>query len=70
MAVVPGSPADKAGIIENDIILEANDKKIDENNQLSDIVAKHSVGDTITLKIWHKGQTKDVDVKLEESNKQ
>ena len=70
LAVVPGSPADKAGIIENDIILEANDKKIDENNQLSDIVAKHSVGDTITLKIWHKGQTKDVDVKLEESNKQ
>ena len=70
LAVVPGSPADKAGIVENDIILEADGKKIDENNQLSDVVAKHNVGDTITLKIWHKGQTKDVEVKLQESNKQ
>ena len=68
LAVVPGSPADKAGIVENDIILEADGKKIDDKNQLSDIVAKHNVGDTITLKIWHKGQTKNVDVKLQESN--
>jgi len=28
-AVVPGSPADKAGIVENDIILEINGAKID-----------------------------------------
>ena len=68
LAVVPGSPADKAGIVENDIILEADGKKIDDNNQLSDVVAKHNVGDTITLKVWHKGQTKDVQVKLQESN--
>jgi serine protease Do len=68
LAVIPGSPADKAGIVENDIILEADGKKIDENNQLSDIVAKHNVGDTIALKVWHKGQTKDVQVKLQESN--
>jgi len=65
-AVAPGSPADKAGIVENDIILEMNDSKIDATHQLSDMIAKYSVGDTVTLKIWHKGEEKTVQVKLEE----
>jgi len=65
-AVVPGSPADKAGIAENDIILEINGQKIDDNHQLGDQIAKFNVGDTISLKIWHKGDTKDVKVTLEE----
>ena len=65
-AVAPGSPADKAGIVENDIILEINGTKIDDTHQLSDQIAKFSVGDTITLKIWDKGQEKTVQVKLEE----
>lgn len=65
-AVVPGSPADKAGIVENDIILELNNTKIDTEHQLSDLIAKYSVGDTVTIKIWHKGEEKTVQVKLEE----
>jgi serine protease Do len=65
-AVVPGSPADKAGIGENDIILEINGVKIDDTHQLSDQIAKFSVGDTISLKIWHKGEEKTIQVKLEE----
>lgn len=67
LAVIPGSPADKAGIVENDIILEVDGKKIDENNQLSDAISKHNVGDEITLKIWHKGSTKEIKLKLEEN---
>lgn len=69
LAVIPGSPADKAGIVENDIILEINGKKINEENQLADVIAKYNVGDKITLKIWHKGDTKEVQVILQESNK-
>ena len=65
-AVVPGSPADKAGIVENDIILEINGAKIDEKHQLSDQIAKFNVSDTISLKIWHKGEEKTIQVKLEE----
>lgn len=65
-AVIPGSPADKAGIVENDIILEIDGKKIDDKNSLGDLIASNNVGDMITLKIWHKGDTKDVQVKLEE----
>lgn len=66
LAVLPGSPADKAGIVENDIILEINGQKLTADNQLGDIVAKYNVGDKITLKVWHKGQTKDVQITLEE----
>lgn len=66
LAVVPGSPADKADIVENDIILEIDGVKIDDENQLSDVIASKHAGDTVTLKVWHKGDTRDVKVTLEE----
>lgn len=68
LAVVPGSPADKAGILENDIILEVDGQKIDDKNQLGDLIADHKVGDLITLKVWSKGTEKDVQVVLGERN--
>ena len=66
LAVIPGSPADKAGIVENDIILEVNGTKIDQNNALADLISKYNVGDTVTLHIWHKGSEKDAQVTLAE----
>jgi len=65
-AVVPGSPADKAGIVENDIILEVNGAKIDAEHTLSGLLGEYSVGDALNLKIWHKGEEKTVQVTLEE----
>lgn len=68
LAVVPGSPADMAGITENSIILEFNGTKIDENNTLSDLMKNKSVGDKITLKIYQQGEEKEVEVTLAEMN--
>ena len=65
-AVVPGSPADKAGIVENDILLEINGQKIDEEHGLIGFMGQYAVGDEITIKLWHKGETKDIKVRLEE----
>jgi serine protease Do len=65
-AVVPGSPADKAGIVENDIILEVNGQKVDSTNPLSNILNNYNANDTITLKVWDKGNAKDVQVQLQE----
>lgn len=65
-AVIPGSPADKASLVENDIILEVNGTKIDGTHPLSNLVSQYNVGDEITLKVSHKGVTKDVKIKLEE----
>lgn len=66
LAVAPGSPADKAGIVENDIILEVNGTKIDAQNPLQVLIGKYSVGDVITIKLLDKGAEKQIKVKLEE----
>jgi len=66
LAVVPGSPADKSGILENDIILEINGQKIDNDNNLAKAISKYQPKDEIDLKIWHKGEEKVVKVILDE----
>lgn len=67
LAVVPGSPADKAGLMENDIILEAGGTKVDGDNTLSQILKDYSVGDTVSLKVYHKGSEQNMKVTLGES---
>ncbi|QQS22897.1 trypsin-like peptidase domain-containing protein [bacterium] len=66
LAVLPGSPADKAGIVANDIILEIDGQKIDEGNRLPSIMSKKKVGDRVTLKLLSKGSEKMITVILEE----
>ncbi len=66
LAVVPGGPADIAGIVENDIILEVNGKKLEDKDSLAQEISKYKVGDEVTLHILHKGKEKDVKVKLTE----
>ncbi|MEI6650807.1 MAG: trypsin-like peptidase domain-containing protein [Candidatus Moraniibacteriota bacterium] len=66
LAVIPGSPSDKAGIVENDIILEIDGTKIDTDHPLGNLVANHRAGDTLSLKVWHKGTEETVAVTLEE----
>jgi serine protease Do len=51
-AVVPYSPADEAGLQEGDIIVEVAGKKVSKENTLASLIAKHSVGETIDLKVW------------------
>jgi S1-C subfamily serine protease len=65
LAVIPGSPADKAGIVENDIILEIDGVKLDDKNSLAAIIRGKSIGQVINLKILHKGAEKNVVVTLE-----
>ncbi|MEK7471062.1 MAG: trypsin-like peptidase domain-containing protein [Patescibacteria group bacterium] len=65
LAVIPGSPADKAGIVENDIILEIDGIKLDDKTSLSSIIRGKTVGQVINLKILHKGVEKNVQATLE-----
>ena len=66
LAVVPGSPADKAGLTENDIILEVDGQKIDQEHSLVKSLAKYQPGQTVKLTVYSKGETKDVTVTLDE----
>ncbi len=67
LAVIPGSPADKAGIVENDIILEVDGVKLEESKSLGFLIRQKSVGDTIALKVLSKGKEKTVSVALEKA---
>ncbi len=67
LAVIPGSPADKAGIVENDIILEVDGKKLEKGTSLASIIRQKKVGQEITLKIYQKGDEKEIKIKLEKA---
>jgi len=64
--VVPGSPADKAGIREKDIVLELNAQKLDREHPIQDFLENLNVGDVIKLSILREGQPMSVNVTLEE----
>lgn len=66
LAVAPGSPADKADIEGGDIILEVDEVKIAGKNSLASAIKKKRVGDSVKLKILHKGEEKEVTIILEE----
>ncbi|MBI2446746.1 MAG: trypsin-like peptidase domain-containing protein [Parcubacteria group bacterium] len=65
--VLPASPAEKAGVLEHDIILEVDAKKITKDLPLSDVIQNHEVGDKLRLKILRRGGKEiDATVVLEE----
>lgn len=66
LAVIPGSPASKAGLVEGDIILEFDGKKLDDTTSLAKLIRDKNVGDQMRLKVWHNGEEKTVTVTLEE----
>jgi len=67
LAVVPGSPANKAGIQEGDIILEIDGVRLTEETSLASIIRNKKVGDRIRLKLLKQGREQEVTVTLEET---
>lgn len=64
-AVLPNSPAEKAGIKKGDIILEVNGVKITPQNTLAQQITSRKVGDIINLKIWRNGKIITLQAQLE-----
>ncbi len=65
-AVMPDSPAAKSGILAEDIILEVNGEKLDNNKTLSSVIQKYSIGDTLKMKIRRGERTLEVSLTLAE----
>ncbi|MDO8496535.1 MAG: trypsin-like peptidase domain-containing protein [bacterium] len=66
VAVVPNSPAHKAGVVENDIITALNGEELTEDKDLQDMIQKCTVGDDIELKVIRKNETLNLKTKLVE----
>lgn len=66
-AVVPGSPAQKAGIREGDILLEINGQKITEEISLTQLIRNKNVGERISVKFLRNGQEQELYVTLEKA---
>jgi serine protease Do len=66
-AVVAGSPAEKAGLKENDVILEINGKRVDESNPLAKLIKSYKPGDQVVLKIQRGKETKELIMTLGEA---
>lgn len=65
-AIVPDSPADKAGLKENDIILEVNATKVMPPLSLSSIIKNYSPGQLIGLRVARDNKIIIVKVRLDE----
>jgi S1-C subfamily serine protease len=63
-AVIPNSPADKAGIKEGDIIVKVNGQAIDGDHPLDATLSEYAPGDTITVELLRDGSTTSVSVTL------
>ena len=63
-SVVPGDPADRAGIQPKDIITKVDGKKVTSSRDLTNLAAKLGVGDTSKVTVWRDGQSKTFEVKV------
>jgi serine protease Do len=68
--VNPGSPAEKAGIQQGDIIIEFDGKAVSESKDLPRIVASTPVGKMITVKLSREGKNIDRSLKVAEMKEQ
>jgi S1-C subfamily serine protease len=64
-SIVPGSPADEAGVREEDIITKVDGTAIDDRNNLTSLIGQKKVGDTVSLTIIREGKETSLNVTLQ-----
>lgn len=65
-SVILGSPAEKAGLKEKDIITKINNDPVDERNSLISVLGRFAVGEKVSVTIIRDGKEQKVDVTLEQ----
>ena len=67
-SVMPGEPADKAGMKDGDIIIEVNGKSVEDANALLRAIAMQAPGSKVDLVVWRDNAQKELTVRLGERN--
>lgn len=63
-SVTPGSPAEKGGLLPQDIVLKFGEKDVSDFNELIDLLKSSEPGQTVILTILRGGERKTVKVEL------
>ena len=64
--VIPGSPAEKAGVKAGDIIIKFNDQPVKDHSHLKNLVGKEKPGTSAKLTVFRDKKTIDLNVKIGE----
>ncbi len=62
--VAPGSPAERAGVKDNDVIQEIEGKGVRSPADVVGRLSSRKAGDEVSLKVLHDGESREVKVKL------
>ena len=65
-SVVPGGPAERAGVRAGDVITAVNGTAIQDPNALRNTIARTAPGTEVTLTIWRNGREEQLRVRLGE----
>jgi serine protease Do len=68
--VLPGSPAEKAGVQAGDVVMQFDGKVINESSDLPKLVGRSKIGTDIPVNLLRKGQARIVNVKIAELPKE
>jgi putative serine protease PepD len=69
-AILPGGPAEKAGLKPGDVIIAIDDQAINSSDELIVAIRKRNVGDKVTVKYVRNSITRQVNLILAASKKQ
>ena len=62
--IVPESPAAKAGLKENDVVLEINGQRIEGTEQFRRMIHEIPAGRTASLTVWRDGRSQNIKVTI------
>lgn len=66
-SVQPGSPADKAGLVRGDILLDLDGQAVDNYASLQQILSGLNPGDQVGVRVLHGDEVRTLNVRLEEN---
>jgi Do/DeqQ family serine protease len=64
--VEPGSPAERAGLRQGDVITEVQGRRVSDGNELRNAISNTAPGTSVSLKITRDGHVSDLSAKLDE----
>lgn len=66
LSVNPDSAAEKAGLLQGDVIIDVEGQTVTTSSELNEIISKYKAGDKIRLTISRYGQDMEIDLVLQE----